>query len=256
MDDKRFEDNIRDSLLKGTEESQQLKEQVWRNIQSNIYTNKKEERSFMKNKGNDFVRKAAGLAAAFMVLVAVLAATTTTGQAAMKRIIDILVPQKNITQELEGQKEKGKFFLHTRDEAVDYAIYIDEERYVVEKGEAADRIVPKVKAGGKYPAVFMEIKQIKDKKPEDLMKQTKAGLKAKYPTVRDEGIVEVPLSAYMLYANSGNRATDEVVKYYFVDNGAGGTFVIMQQYFIEASEGHGARFDNMLKEFRIVDLSK
>lgn len=256
MDDKKFDNNIKDSLMMGTEESEQLKEQVWSNLQRKLNEDKEEEKPYMKSKGNNFVRRAAATAAALMVVAAFLAATTTTGQAAMKRIIDILVPQKTITQELEGQKEDGNFFLHTRDEEVDYAIYVDEERYMVEKGEEADRIIPKFKADSRYPAVFMEIKQVKDKEPEDLIKLTKAELEAGYPTVRDTGAVEEPLKAYLLYANNGQKATDKVVKYYFVDNGAGGTFVITQHYFIEASEGHGARFDNMLKEFKIVDLSK
>ncbi len=254
MDEKKFDEKIEDSLLKGTEESEQLIEQVWGNIQSSIY-NVAEEKVEMKSKGRSFVRKAAGIAAAFIVVVTVLAATTTTGQAAMKRIIDLLVPQKTITQELEGQKEDGNFSLHTRDEEVDYAIYIDEERYMVEKGEEADRIVPKLKADSKYPPVFMEIKQVKDKKPEDLIRLTKAELESKYPTVRDMGQVEEPLKAYELYANSGSKWNDTVVRYYFVDNGAGGTFVITERYFVEASEGHGARFYNMLKEFRILDLA-
>jgi hypothetical protein len=29
--------------------------------------------------------------------------------------------------------------------------------------------------------------------------------------------------------------------------------IIKQQYFLEAEEGMGARFDNMLKEFRLIE---
>lgn len=256
MNDRNFDDSIRDSLLKGTKESEQLKEQVWRNIQSSINSDKEEEKVHMKNKGSNIVRRAAGMAAAFIVVASVLAATTTTGQAAMKKIRDLLLPQKTITQEIEGNKEGGEFSLHTRDEEVDYAIYIDADRYTVEKGVEADRIVPKVKADSKYPEVSMEIRQVKDKKPADLRELAEAELGSGYSTVRDMGQVEEPLQAYVLYANSGQKWNDIVIKQYFVDNGAGGTFVITQRYFLEASEGHGARFDNMLKEFKIVNLSE
>ncbi|MED4970575.1 RNA polymerase sigma factor [Parageobacillus toebii] len=54
------------------------------------------------------------------------------------------------------------------------------------------------------------------------------------------------------HGESGRQWNDEVAKYYLVDNGQGGTFVIEQHYFVEASEGHGARFDNMLKQFQVT----
>ncbi len=256
MDERDFNNRIKESLIKGTKESEELKEQVWTKIQNSIYDKKEEERMYMKSKGRNFVRNAAAIAAAFVVMVAVLSATTTTGQTAMKRIRDLLAPQKSITQEIEGDKEGGEFSLHTRDGEVDYAIYVDEERYTVEKGEEADRILPKFKADSRYPEVSMEIRQLKDEKPEELKKLALAELQSKYPTVRDMGQVEAPLRAYALYANNGQKSTDIVIKQYFVDNGKGGTIQITQKYFIEASEGHGVRFDNMLKELKIVDLSE
>jgi RNA polymerase sigma factor (sigma-70 family) len=56
---------------------------------------------------------------------------------------------------------------------------------------------------------------------------------------------------YRILLNECNRLM-KVVKYYLIDNGQGGTFVIEQHYFVEASEGHGARFDNMLKQFQVT----
>lgn len=41
-------------------------------------------------------------------------------------------------------------------------------------------------------------------------------------------------------------------RYEFVQ-GEEGSFIITQRYFLEASEGHGVRFDEMLKQFKILD---
>ena len=36
-----------------------------------------------------------------------------------------------------------------------------------------------------------------------------------------------------------------------VDDGCGGAYRITMQYFLEAAEGHGARFDAMLRTFTV-----
>jgi len=65
--------------------------------------------------------------------------------------------------------------------------------------------------------------------------------------------VKEPINSIFIYAGGATKWNDPVSKYYFVDNTKGGTFVIKQQLFLEAAEGHGVRFDNMVKEFKIVN---
>ena len=43
---------------------------------------------------------------------------------------------------------------------------------------------------------------------------------------------------------------------YIVDNQAGGSFLIECKLFVEAEEGHGARFGNMLETFEVVKSSQ
>lgn len=98
----------------------------------------------------------------------------------------------------------------------------------------------------------MEITQIVDKDPNTVAADIENQLKAEFPIVENRGQVSDPIKGILIRATTGHEWNDKVVVYYLVDNTQGGTFLIKQQYFMEASEGHGARFYHMLKEFEIV----
>jgi hypothetical protein len=99
----------------------------------------------------------------------------------------------------------------------------------------------------------MEIKQVKDKHPGVVASEIEKELNGKFSKIENRGIVKEPVNGTLIYAATGQKWNDTVVQYYVVDNTKGGTFIIKEQYFMEASEGHGTRFYNMLKEFRIVN---
>jgi len=253
MDDKKVDDKIKEALMKSTEESVNLKDQVWNNIQAGIKENQKGGRMMntRKRKKNNLIKVVASAAA---VLLVVSFVGTESGQAAIKKIKDVLVPQKKIVEELEGQKEDTDVSLNESE--VGYSIYFDEERYVMEKNDGVDRIVPKIKAEGNIPEVYMEIQQIEDKKIDVVFEELKNKLEGEFPTVIDEGKVEEPVKGLLIRARDGENWDSTVVKYYLVDNEQGGTFVIKEQYFLEAAEGHGARFYHILQEFRMEDVTK
>lgn len=99
----------------------------------------------------------------------------------------------------------------------------------------------------------MEI-TLENKSPEKLAGEIHSLLKA-YPTLLDVRKVELPKPAWEVYAvgGTGGKAwNDEVIRYYVFDNKHGGSFVVKQQYFLEAEEGHGDRFRQILKEFHIT----
>ena len=64
-----------------------------------------------------------------------------------------------------------------------------------------------------------------------------------------------PVEGYQLHGiqNGGQKWDDEVVHAYVISNGKEGSFVITERYFLEAAEGHGARFYAMLQEFQILE---
>jgi hypothetical protein len=156
-----------------------------------------------------------------------------------------------VDQEIEGQNEPTDVVL-TENE-MGYLIYIDESTYKEENIDGQDYIVPLNPGDSSiYPEVYMKITQDKDRSPAQLHSEIMDLLESNYATVVDYGDVDFPFEAKMVYANQGNEWNSEVIKYYFVDNTQEGTFIIEQKLFLEASEGHGARMDNMLKDFTIV----
>lgn len=62
-----------------------------------------------------------------------------------------------------------------------------------------------------------------------------------------------PIEGYWLHGTTGSEWNSKVVTAYVISNGNEGSFVITENYFLEAAEGHGARFHHMLESFEIVN---
>lgn len=244
MEDKK----IKDALLQGTEEVTELKNMVWSNIERelNLDMKKKENVKRKTNKMASFM-KYGSMAAAITLVIGL---NTEYGQAAVDKIKEIFVPNKVVKQQVEGMDEDSNVAL--KEGSAKYIIYIDEERYTMTKMDGKDKIAAKIK-GENTPEVFMEISQVEGKKADAIASEIEEELKGKYQKVENRGKVNYPLKATLIYANSGMNFNSTVIRYYLVDNTKGGTFVIKQQLFVEAEEGHGARMDNMLKEFKIIE---
>lgn len=249
--DELFDNKIKKALEHGTNSVVDQKEEVWRAIKAQAKQlpkgvsrmNRKRKR---KSRFSGIMT--AGTVAAALLLTFFLG--TEPGKAAIDKIKELFEPQKNIVQELEGNQEETLVELeHSK---MGYVIYVDKEYYEVVNKDGADRIVAKNQGEG-LPEVFMEITQVEGKTPDAVAADIESQLKSKYPNVENRGQVSDPIKGTLIRATSGHEWNDQVVVYYLVDNTKGGTFVIEQQYFIEAAEGHGARFYHILKEFQIVE---
>jgi hypothetical protein len=251
---KKFDEHIKRTLEESSEYREKDKEQIWNAIENDLFKNEKENHGgfIMKN----FKKKASlGLTAAAAMIIA-FTVQTETGSALVDKVKTMFVPEKEITQSLEGNEEKANFTLHEGKEA-EYVIYVDEERYMMKKTEAGDVITTKEPLGDRYPEVSMTITQQKDKSPQELYEELKEAIVSEYSQVFVDGAVQEPVDGYMLLAHKpGHEWDTEVTKLLVFDNGAEGSFVIEQKYFAEASEGHGVRFDEMVKEFHIVPEKK
>lgn len=248
--DRKFDEKIKESLIQKTNKSVGQKEQVWNRIEAQIQDTNKRRGSRMAVRRKNRMLGLIGSTSVAAALLVTFFTATAPGQAAIAKIMDFFAPEKIIREEIEGTPEENKGILQNTGKG--YIIYFDEERYTMDKQEDKDRISPKIKAEN-APEVYMEISQIKDKTPDELAREIEDQLKGEFTKVDNMGEVSEPLEAIYLHAiDGGSKWNDKVVNYYLVDNTEGGTFVIKQQYFLEASEGHGARFYHMLKEFVIV----
>jgi len=252
MNYKGFEEKVTRALNHGTEPAASLKEETYYRIKEEIDRIDKGEIKLSKRKktGAKHIISIGTIAA---VLTVSFMMATQPGQAALDKIRQWFEPEKKIVDEIEGMPEdiNGKL----QESTMGYVLYYDQDRYMVVSEDGIDRIET-IEKPENYPPVFMEISQDTERTPEELAAEWEEKLKAEFVKVKNYGWVDWPLDSIMLYANTGNNWNDTVVKYYFVDNTQGGTFVIKQQLFFEASEGHGVRLDNALKEFTIVSLDE
>jgi hypothetical protein len=263
MREEKVDQLIQQSLKNNTTSYTDEKDHIWNNIQNRLdqmeaKTSKNKSRfKPTAKKRKKWLAITASIACLF---VAVFFTTTTKqGQAFITTVRQWFEPNKSIEQELEGKKENTDVHLQGKDQQSpqesSFILYVDESRYHVIKDKGQFLIT--IDLPEKYPEVYMDITQKADVKPEDAVKQIQQEVNGKYPHVWDLEQVNTPVAGYKLRADQGNKKwNDEVVVYYVVSNKQNGSFIIKQKYFLEASEGHGARFNNMLKEFKIIPAKK
>lgn len=164
--------------------------------------------------------------------------------------------EKEVIVQIEGTEEKVMMQLN-KGKDCDYVIYVDEERYKMVKSEGSepDVITTKEPLPENFPEVSMTIEQVPDTAPEVFVEEFEAELKSEFPDLQEVEQVTEPLEGYQLHgiANGGQQWNDPVVHAYVISNGQSGSFIITERYFLEAAEGHGARFYAMLQEFHIVE---
>lgn len=257
MDDKKFDKDIEKALLESTEESNELKNQIWENIEKKINDNNKGEITMKRvenKRKNKWSNRWIQYGATAAILGIAIISSTEVGQAAFEKIKEILVPEKVITEELEGMEEDTNVNLNERE--IGYSIYFDEDRYMIKDYDGIDRIVPKSIDGQdlseKY---YMEIREERDKSPEKLAQEIESKLNEEFENVSEIEKVDYPIDGIAVRGTTP-KGNNPVVKYHIIENGKGGSFVFKQQLTIEAAEGHGVRFDNMIKEFRIDSENK
>ena len=247
-----FDKRAKEELHKRTQQDTNgLKDEIWNGLEKELFSEEKVYKGEVKKmkKKNRVIPIIITTAAA---LVIVFSLQTDTGMAFIKGIKDMFVPEKEITQSIEGQDEETDVNLNEGTNS-EYIIYVDETRYKMINGEEADIITTIDPLPEKYPEVTMEIKQVPTEKPEDLVGKIEAELKKDFPELRAVESVTEPVEGYWLHGTTGSEWDSKVVTAYVISNGKDGSYVITENYFLEAAEGHGARFHHMLDSFEIVE---
>lgn len=268
MEDKNVDKEIKASLLKNTDDITTKKEEIWGNIETKLALDEEKTKSNQvkmeeinigfEPKGSKRSTKkskkskswlAATIAAA--LLIGIFTTSTDTGQAFVNNIKEYFEPQKQVVEEIEGMPEEKEVVLEEGEAG--YIIYIDKELYNMINEDGVDKIVLNQELDEKYPEVSMTITQVEDKNPAQLAEEIAAELQNSFATVKEIETVNDPVEGLLVSAIDGNEWNSRVAQVYIISNGKTGSFVIQQNYFLEAAEGHGARFYHMLKEFKIVD---
>ena len=251
MEDHKFEREIEEALNKKTDDYLADKEDIWNKLESRLNLKEQEDATSKGSKGKmsqrNFISVIVG--AATIALIIGLLTTTHTGQAFVEQIKRYFEPEKSVVTEIEGSPEEQQVILH---EKADYVIYIDEERYKMIQEDERDVIVTRVPLEERFPEVSMTIFQVLDQTPEQLADHYSEELKTTFATVKEIETVTEPVNGLLVSAIDGSEWDSPVNRIYIISNGHEGSFVFELKYFLEAAEGHGARFYHMLEEFQIV----
>ncbi len=235
-----FDKLMKEALKQKYPEEEKMKEEIWHRIEATLSEEKRRK------------KKKIVFLVALVAIFLLFSLQTNPGIAMMKNIKDLFVPEKETIQNIEGQEEKTNVHLHKGAHA-DYVIYLDETRYKMLEGDASDLITTVEPLPENYPEVSIEIKQVVDISPEVAVKQLEEKLQNDFPDPLEIETVIEPVEGFLLHGINGKDWDAEVVHAYVISNGKNGSFIIQEKYFLEAAEGHGARFHHMLKTFEVVE---
>ncbi|MFC4353783.1 hypothetical protein ACFO0S_01720 [Chryseomicrobium palamuruense] len=166
--------------------------------------------------------------------------------------------EKEVPLQIEGTEEMIPMVRVTPGNLA-YLLYVDDERYDISfDSNVTDESTVFLKAhnqlSGDYPEVGLQIDTIPGKKPTELASEKAAWLEEKYPgaTIESEPVTE-PVIGYKLHVREGDAPSSEVTTIYVLDQQHNeSSIVVTQTVFLEAQEGHGARFHAMLKTLEVL----
>ena len=161
----------------------------------------------------------------------------------------------------EGGGEIGELRLlsctpQSQETAVDFLIYVNEEQFSIceEKGLYSIRSKSSLPDG--FPECGLDILHLPGTSRADAKAAAEKALTEQYSDITsEEPAAALPGSLY-LRAGEGTDWDSEQAELWFVSDGQGGTFVLTARYFLEAEEGLGMRFRDMVSSFRAVSRNK
>ncbi|MDQ0112662.1 hypothetical protein [Paenibacillus harenae] len=249
-----MDQKLKQRLLEQSDASIGLKDEIWERLESQLDATSLQAASYKaKRKSSKWMKTTTGIAAAAIALVAFLA--LPPGTALMKSVQSWFAPEKKIEISVEGQKEQTNGQVHV-DEESRYAIYYDKDRYKLIPGEGKDTITTIEELPAPYPQVSLTIEQDVKQTPEQLANQVAAQLAERFSKVDAVERVSSPVDGYRIHAINGNDRLSEVATVYVTSNKLKGSFVLSLEYFLEAAEGHGARFEQTVKQFEVLGPSE
>lgn len=203
------------------------------------------------------------IAAALVVIVAVGFSFTSPGTAALGRVkglIESLFPPKDVVVNIEGESE-----IHTNEadgkepetkadgtDVPGFAIYYDKEMYEMVKEGDVTYIRFITDDDDDLPIREMKIEHVSDSQPNDTAKTERESLLSKWKNVSEISKTDSP-EGFCVSFSDGDEWDSICGDVYFLSDDNGGCFKITARYFVEAAEGHGSRFAQMLQSFEIID---
>lgn len=171
--------------------------------------------------------------------------------------IETLFPPKNISVIVEGDTEvtRQEAGGQEPDKQADgantpgFAIYYDPEHYTMTHENGVTYI--RFNMENELPPCEMEIKHIPHTSAESVTKEVRTEMSEQWDSVSD--VCRLDTREGLVFHYSAGKNWDSACgDVYFLGDGDDGCFQLTTRYFVEASEGHGARFDQMIKTFEVI----
>jgi len=291
--DKRLESEFKNRLIKETEEITDLKEEVWNNISSELFSDQIQQTR--TNWGKRIAAAIGTVTVAAIMFFGLLSGNfidqtkddpiqdnpnqndptqgTNDPDAEGNKDIedntendpentDQEIPledqfehEKTIEIEVEGMKEDVQVQLATNDEW-GYIIYYEKDNYEFMHGEEMDEIVYAGELNDQYPKTGMEIRKMTDITVEEAISKVKKELENNgIPFVREE-TVDWPINGVMILGEGnadGTAESDSPVHRYYITEGKNDSLFVFKQMFFVEAWDGSPRFNYMLESFQIVE---
>ena len=206
------------------------------------------------------------IAAAIALVMILTFFQTAPGVAALEIVkeavtsfIETLFPPKDIPVNVEGEteikhQEAGGQEPEIQEDgtvtAPGFAIYYDTELYTMsqENGVTYIRFI----TDNDLPPCEVEIKHIPNLAPADAAEATRREMAESWDSVSKVRSLDTQ-DGYSFYFAAGTSWDSACGYAYFLSDGRNGCFQLTSHYFVEATEGHGSRFGQMIQTFEVID---
>lgn len=144
----------------------------------------------------------------------------------------------------------------SQEDAVDFLIYVNEDQFSIREENGLYSIRSTSPLPENFPEFGLDILHLSGTAPDTAKADAEAAMNNRYEEITSEEMAAALPGSLYLRVSAGTDWDSEQAELWFVDDGQGGTFVLTSRYFLEAEEGMGTRFRDMVSSFRVVSLNE
>lgn len=142
----------------------------------------------------------------------------------------------------------------SQEDTVDFLIYVNEEQFLICEENGLYSIRSTSPLPENFPELRLDILHLPGTAPNEAKEDAEDALRNGYDTLTSEETATALPGSLYLRASAGTDWDAEQAELWFTDDGQGGSFLLASRYFLEAEEGMGQRFRDMVSSFRVVSL--
>ena len=130
-----------------------------------------------------------------------------------------------------------------------FVIFVNQSVYAITQEEESWVIRPRDALGAEYPPIDMTITHLAGTDPEEALQARREVLAGEFEEVTE---IQANETGLWCLASGGTAWDSPQVGVQAVGDLEGGSYLFVSRYFLEAAEGHGVRFRDMVETFQVV----